>query len=321
MDRNNQSSPAVGLPIAGILVGLCAASIGALYTVFARFGIAQGMTPWDLTFLRFSVAGVLTLPILAYALWKDWPAMRAQWKQWLAIALLAGPLFGLLMFGALYFAPPSHAAVFPFTAMSVMGMIMAAVFLGDRITLRKAGGIAIVITGLVVLAGLSAASFKGLAFVGDALFIAAGTMWAGFGVILRRYRLDPIRATAVISFFALMSYVPIYLWTTGIGQLSAIRPSLFWIEVLVQGVIAGGGTLFTYAKMVSLLGPARAALFPALAPALAALMAWPVLDHIPGPAEIIGLGLAITGLVICVTTFNPLNPLKQGPLQLTKVSS
>lgn len=318
MDRNNQSSPASGVPIAGILVGLCAASIGALYTVFARLGIAQGMTPWDLTFLRFAVAGVLTLPILAYALVKDGAAMQAQWKQWLAIALLAGPLFGLLMFGALYFAPPSHAAVFPFTAMSVMGMIMAAVFLGDRITLRKASGIAIVIAGLVVLAGLNAASFKGLAFVGDVLFVAAGTMWAGFGVILRRYRLDPIRATAVISFFALMTYVPIYLWTTGIGQLSAIHPPLFWIEVLVQGVVAGGGTLFTYAKMVSLLGPARAALFPALAPALAALMAWPVLDHIPGPAELIGLLLAITGLVICVTTFSPF---RRAHFQLTKVSS
>jgi drug/metabolite transporter (DMT)-like permease len=169
----------------------------------------------------------------------------------------------------------------------------------------------------VVLAGLNAASFQGLAFVGDALFIAAGTMWAGFGVMLRRYRLDPIRATAVISFFALMTYVPIYLWTTGFGQLSSISPPLFWIEVLVQGVVAGGGTLFTYAKMVSFLGPARAALFPALAPALAALMAWPVLDHIPEPAEVTGLVLAITGLVICVTTFTPF---RRTHLQLAKVS-
>jgi len=32
--------------------------------------------------------------------------------------------------------------------------------------------------------------------------------------------------------------------------------------------------------MVSLLGPARAAVFPALAPGIAALMAWPVLGHL-----------------------------------------
>ena len=48
----------------GILVGLVAASIGALYTVFARWGIARGMDSSDMTFLRFGVAGILTLPIL-----------------------------------------------------------------------------------------------------------------------------------------------------------------------------------------------------------------------------------------------------------------
>jgi drug/metabolite transporter (DMT)-like permease len=295
---------ATPIPLLGILVGLCAASIGALYTVFVRYGIAHGMTPWDLTFLRFAVAGLLTLPLLGYALWKDWAAMRAQWPVWLGVAILAGPLFGLLMFGALYFAPSSHAAVFPFTAMSMMGMVMAAIFLGDRITLRKALGISIVVTGLIILAGLSAASFSARALLGDMLFIAAGTMWAGFGILLRKFRLSPLRATAVISFSALITYVPAYLLTIGMTHIVEITPAVLWIEVFIQGVIAGGGTLFTYGKMVSLLGPARAAVFPALAPGLAALIAWPVLGHIPGTAEVTGLLLAIVGLIISVTTVN-----------------
>ena len=41
----------------GLLVGLVAASIGALYTVFARWGISRGMDSSDMTFLRFGVAG------------------------------------------------------------------------------------------------------------------------------------------------------------------------------------------------------------------------------------------------------------------------
>jgi drug/metabolite transporter (DMT)-like permease len=76
---------------------------------------------------------------------------------------------------------------------------------------------------------------------------------------------------------------------------------VLWVEVLIQGVIAGAGTLFTYAKMVSMLGAARAAVFPALAPGLAAMMAWPVLGHVPTPAETAGLVIAMTGLVIAVT--------------------
>jgi drug/metabolite transporter (DMT)-like permease len=287
----------------GVLVGLAAASIGALYTVFARYGITQGLTPWDLTFLRFAVAGIITLPVLIWLLRTEFTHMRAHWQRWAAVAVLAGPPFGVLMFGALYFAPPSHAAVFPFTAMSVMGLVMSAIFLGDRITLRKAAGVMIVVIGLTVLAGLSATSLQGRALLGDLLFIMAGTLWAGFGIVLRKHGLNPLAATAVISFVALMTYVPTYLLLAGVSNLTQAPVGVLLIEVLVQGVIAGGGTLYTYSKMVSLLGPARAAVFPALAPGIAALLAWPVLGHVPGSAELAGLLLVVVGLIISVTTF------------------
>jgi drug/metabolite transporter (DMT)-like permease len=53
--------------------------------------------------------------------------------------------------------------------------------------------------------------------------------------------------------------------------------------------------------MVSLLGPARAAVFPALAPGIAALLAWPVLDHKPSDLEWLGLAVSIGGLIWTVT--------------------
>lgn len=285
----------------GIAVGLLAASIGALYTVFARWGIAQGLHSPDLTVLRFGVAGVATLPVLCLAWMRDAAQLSERWRIWLALSLLAGTPFGLLMFGALQFAPPSHAAVFPFAAMSVIGMLLSAWTFNERIQPRKLLGIATVLAGLLLLSGLEAASFSAQAAMGDAMFIAAGTLWAGFGVLLRRHRLDPLLATAVVSFSALITYVPVYFWFTGAERLQAAAPGVFWIEVLVQGVIAGSGTLYTYAKMVSLLGPSRAAIFPALAPGLAALMAWPVLGHVPGASEVAGLLIAMSGLLLAVT--------------------
>jgi drug/metabolite transporter (DMT)-like permease len=206
-----------------------------------------------------------------------------------------------LMFGALQFAPPSHAAVFPFAAMSVMGLLLSALVLGDRITVRKGLGIAVVLGGLVLVSGVEASSFTGRAALGDAMFIAAGTLWAGFGILLRKHRLDPLLTTAVVSFSALVTYVPVYLLATGGARLLKAAPMVVWTEVLVQGLIAGAGTLFTYAKMVSLLGPSRAAIFPALAPGLAALMAWPLLGHVPTLAETAGLVIVMAGLVLAVT--------------------
>jgi drug/metabolite transporter (DMT)-like permease len=285
----------------GLAVGLLAASIGALYTVFARWGIAHGLHAPDLTVLRFGVAGLVTLPVLLWAWRRDTAQFTQRWRLWAAVALLAGTPFGLLMFGALQFAPPSHAAVFPFAAMSVMGLLLSALMLGDRITVRKGFGIAVVLGGLVLLSGVEASSFTGRAALGDAMFMAAGTLWAGFGILLRKHRLDPLLATAVVSFSALVTYVPVYLLATGAARLLAAAPAGLWTEVLVQGLIAGAGTLFTYAKMVSLLGPSRAAIFPALAPGLAALMAWPVLGHVPTAAETTGLVIVMAGLVLAVT--------------------
>ena len=304
------AAPALALPVAagdpprllvGIAVGLLAASIGALYTVFARWGIAHGLQSPDLTVLRFGVAGVLTLPVLWLAWRRDAAQFTARWRVWVAVALLAGTPFGLLMFGALQFAPPSHAAVFPFTAMSVMGMVLGAVVLGERLSRRKLAGIAVVLTGLVLVSGVDAASFTWRAGLGDLMFLAAGTLWAGFGIVLRKHRLDPLLATAVVSLSALLTYVPVYALAIGPARLLAVMPQVLWTEVLVQGVIAGAGTLFTYAKMVSLLGPGRAAVFPALAPGLAALMAWPVLGHVPTGAEAVGLVVAMAGLLLAVT--------------------
>lgn len=289
----------------GLVVGLVAASIGALYTVFARWGIARGMASPDLTALRFGTAGLVTLPVLALALWRDARALLARWPVWLLVAALAGTPFGLLMFGALQWAPASHAAVFPFAAMSVMGMLLSTWVLGDALTARRLVGIATVLCGLVVLSGVTASTFDLRALLGDLMFIAAGSLWAGFGILLRRHRLDPLLATAVISFSALVTYVPAYLMLGGGARLLATPSTVLLTEVLVQGLIAGAGTLYTYAKMVALLGPARAAVFPALAPGLAALMAWPVLGHLPTRPETAGLAIAMVGLLIAVTSTTP----------------
>ncbi|MEO6747679.1 MAG: DMT family transporter [Caldimonas sp.] len=286
---------------AGIGVGLVAASIGALYSVFARWGLGHGLHSADMTFLRFAVAGILMLPVLAWLLRRDARALLAQWRAWLAVSVLAGPIFGLLMFTGLEWAPASHIAVFPFTAMSVMGTVMSAWVLGERLTARKLIGIGVVISGLVILSGVTLASLRGKALIGDMLFIVAGTLWAGFGIVMSKNRLDALQATAVISFAALCTYVPVYLWSVGVTRLLAAAPSALWTEVLVQGLIAGTGTLFTYSKMVELLGAARAAVFPALAPGLAALLAWPVLGHVPEPLEALGLVIAVLGLIITVT--------------------
>lgn len=77
-------------------MGLLAAAIGALYAVYATYGLAHGLKSADMTFLRTSVAGILTLPVFVYYLRFEAEALTGQWRRWLAVALLAGPLLASL---------------------------------------------------------------------------------------------------------------------------------------------------------------------------------------------------------------------------------
>jgi tRNA-splicing ligase RtcB len=68
--------------------------------------------------------------------------------------------------------------------------------------------------------------------------------------MLRRYRLDPLLATAVVSFSALMSYVPAYLWLNGAGRLmsrsraqESITHKAMKDELRKHGVTLMGGGL------------------------------------------------------------------------------
>jgi len=151
-------------------------------------------------------------------------------------------------------------------------------------------GIGIVIAGLLTLSGVSAASLTGRASIGDMLFIAAGSLWAGFGVLMRKFRLDPILATAVAGDIRTRRLCALLSRDGGNGSDRApptdqSSPSRSGCRACWQAT----GTVYTYAKTVQLLGAGKAAIFPALIPGLATLMGWPILGHIPTLTEAIGL--------------------------------
>jgi drug/metabolite transporter (DMT)-like permease len=202
-----------------------------------------------------------------------------------------------VIFTAFQFAPASHAAIFPAASTSLMGMLLAAAFLADRLGAAHILGAAMVVLGLSMLWRLLPDPFDSGALIGDLLFILAGAMWAGLFILLRKYQLDALLATSVTSFLALITYGPIYLYATGATTLRAATTSLAWTEVLVQGVLAGACVIYASAKTVQMLGASRAAIFRDDAGAFHCLQ----LD-LPGrraqPGDAPGLAMAMAGLIV-----------------------
>lgn len=93
--------------VRGALYGLAAVSIWATWVVAVRFGVRTSLTPWDITAIRFAVAGAILLP---YVLKKGLAVDRLGGAGLAAILCGGGAPMVLMAYGGLLFALSAHAA-------------------------------------------------------------------------------------------------------------------------------------------------------------------------------------------------------------------
>jgi drug/metabolite transporter (DMT)-like permease len=120
------SKPTTSEYMRGSLYGLAAVSIWASWIVAARLGLRTSLTPWDITAIRFGVAGLILLP---YLLKKGLAVDRLGGVGLAAIVLGGGAPMVLVSYAGLLFAPAAHAASLYTALIPVLVAILAAVVL------------------------------------------------------------------------------------------------------------------------------------------------------------------------------------------------
>ena len=137
-----------GVYARGALCGLAAVSIWAGNIVVAGLGLRSSLTAWDITAIRFVVAGLLLLPRCWHA-----SGLALDRLGWLGVAalVLGGAPTVLLANAGLLFAPAAHAgALFP-GVMPLMTALLAALVLGEDFTLQKRIGFALIVGGIACI--------------------------------------------------------------------------------------------------------------------------------------------------------------------------
>jgi drug/metabolite transporter (DMT)-like permease len=282
----------------GALFGLGAVAIWGGYLALARLGVSTGLTAADFSLLRYGVAGLVLLPwVLRHA-----PATLGGigWGRAVILSLLAGPPFILFGVGGYAFAPLAHGAVFQPATVVIVTTVLAALVLKDRPTRERLAGIAVMIAGLALIAGPSILSGSALTPVGDAMFAAAGALWAGFTILARRWGLKALPATAAVATVSMLAVVPWHLATQDLSRIAALAPAALLTQVLVQGVLSGIVAVVFFTRAAELLGPAPAAIFPALVPAAAILLGIPVTGEWPTAWQTAGLVVVSLGLLVTI---------------------
>lgn len=290
--------PGLSVEASGVVLGLIAASIWGSYLAMAKAGVSAGLAASDIAFIRYGVAGLIMLPwLMAHGFMR---CGGVGWLRAVPLALLVGPLFVLIGVGGYQFAPLAHGAVMQPAALTIASTVLAAIILYDRPTPARLAGIVLMLGGLVVIAGPGLMSIGSLTPIGDAMFIIAGLMWAAFTIVTRHWRIAALPATAAVSVLSAAVYVPGYLAFVGPARLLAAAPDMLLAQVIVQGVLSGVVATIAFTRAVQLIGPARAAVFPALVPAVAIVVGVPVAGEVPTALQLAGLAVVSAGLVIAL---------------------
>lgn len=290
------STPKLSPAVHGAAWGVAAVTIWGVYLAFARADVSAGVLPTDLAFVRYTIAGIIMLPWLV----QHSPGTLAGmgWRKGLVLSLLAGPLFILAGASGFLFAPLSHGAVVQPAAITVAGLALGALLLGDRLTRMRIAGAIVILAGLALVAGPGAITGGVRALAGDALFAIAGLMWAGFAVLSRRWGVSPIAATAVVSVLSASVFAPLFIATRSLEPLLAQSAGTLIQQIILQGLLSGVVAVFAFGRAVELLGAARAAAFPALVPVVAILTGVPVTGEFPTLLQTVGLTVVTLGLFV-----------------------
>jgi drug/metabolite transporter (DMT)-like permease len=279
----------------GILCGAGAAFCWAVGLAGAKHGISAGLTPADLTLHRYAWLG----PIFALFVFKDGFARPGgiSWGQGLGITAFAGPSIALFSYYGFLTVPLSHGAVIQPSSASLGGLLLTALFLGERLPPMRVLGALAIVAGLVIYAGESATSIGSGAILGDLSFMAAGLCWAFFGLLLSLWRIDPLRAAMIVTVFSLI-YVPVHAVWFGYEHMIAAGFTENLMQAVLQGVLAGAAGIYLFTRAVELLGPARAAVSPALVPGFAMLIGYFVLGEVPTLVQLAGFAVVMLGFAL-----------------------
>jgi drug/metabolite transporter (DMT)-like permease len=137
------------------------------------------------------------------------------------------------------------------------------------------------------------------AWRGDLLLVAAGGTWAIFTLLLRRWQVPAIPATAAVTIISAIIVLPLWLpWRA--EALVALPTRAILFHLVMQGLVLGALAMFLYARAVELLGATRAATLGVMVPVIALLLAALMLGEPVSLLQVLGAACAVGGMLAAV---------------------
>jgi len=262
----------------------------ALGFVAARQGIEVGLSPLVIALHRYLWPGLLLLPFVLGDRFGDLGGVG--WPRGFVLAFFGGLPLALLSYIGSLFVPLGHGGIIQPSCAALGGLMLARLALKERLPARRIAGALAILIGLCIIGAEALRTIGAHGVGGDLLFVAAGSFFATFGMLVRMWRVPAMRTAAITSVLSLVG-LPILLLSFDNMLAAGFFENL--LQALVQGALTGAGGTYLFARAVVLLGASRAVLFPSLVSPFVLLVGFLALGEVPSVSQLAGLVVVVIG--------------------------
>lgn len=282
--------------ILGLLSAAGVFCIWSGFLVFSRAGVQSGLTPFDLTALRFLVASVLVVPF-AVAWWPRHLPLHAT-----LLMSICGPgaLYSVLMYFGLKGSSAAYGGVFANGTLPIFTVLLGFFFARQVPSRRQLIAVFVLIVGAVLI-GVPGLRTGGNSVVSAiAFFLAASAVLSVYFLGVKHWQVGPREALALVSLPNAVIFLPVWFFFLP-STIHDARWSTILLQAAFQGLGPGFLAVILFSLSARILGPTPSAGLAAAVPASATLLAIPVLGEIPTRIEWIGIATVTAGLVLLLS--------------------
>jgi drug/metabolite transporter (DMT)-like permease len=260
---------------------------------------AGHIAPVTLSFLRWSLAFLVILPLAWKHLARDWGAIRGRLGIMIVLSITGVAAFNTLQYWAL-----EHTQALNTLLLQSAGPLIVAVWslilFGVRLTPAQAGGIIVSLAGvLVILLHGDLTTLKNIDFnKGDLIFIVALAIFGLYSVLsLKRPDIHGLSFVAFTFGAGAACLIPLLIWELFTRPLMAIDAAnlltLFYVALFPSAL-----AYLCFNRGVQLIGANRAAPFFHVVPVFGTVMSIAFLGERPQAFHFLGFALVLTGVFV-----------------------
>ena len=284
----------------GIGLATLASFIWSGNFIIAR-AVYKEIPPVSLNFYRWLIAAIIIFPFAIKKFKAEWPAVKQHWQYLFWASLMGVSLFNSFVYVAGHYTTAINLALIGTTSSPIMAIIMARIFLKEKIGPLKLLGLLLCITGVIYL--LSKGNFQNILQLrfsyGDAWMLLAAFCFAVYNTMVKKkpHSMSPVNFLFTTFSLGTILMLPAFIIET--GQTAQIEWNSDVVKsILYLGIGASVICFFIWNKAIGILGAGRTVLFGNLIPVFTSLIAVIKLHEEFTWIHVVSMLLVFTGLLL-----------------------